>query len=244
MLCWKLRNNHRFAIMHLSNLHSTTSELVLATRDCVIISNDEGGGEQDTTMTNENWQLSCSLARKKKKNEASTSSSEMTTSSDSTIDKPVITDEDQINRSLYVGGMANANGVNQNQLQEVENHSPQVRAQSPVISAFINQRLETLKRDYRNLDTVTKYTEEGDNSPNVSLRSQCSYCPEEEPYTTQRLKKAGPEFAKFCKVLEILETEEENVAMDLESEVVHTGQTQTQTDLGQSQSQSQGEFYF
>lgn len=244
MLCWKIQNNRKYGIMHLNSLHSTPSELVLATRDCVVISNDEGGGEQDTTMTGEKWQRSCSLVRKEKSPDDSTSLSQLITSSENSIDKPVITDEVGTTTTLHVKGLAN--GVDHHHLspQRVENYCPQGRAQSPVISAFIDQRLELLKQQYHDLDSVTKYTEEGNNSPAFSLHSRCSYCPEDEPYTVQRLKKAGPEFAKFQEVLEVLETEEENVAMDLESELVHTGQTQTQTEMGTQQSQSQEGSYF
>ncbi len=213
MICWKKRNNRKFNLTH--SVTPTTSEIILSTRDCVIITNDDGGGEEDTNMTDENWKRSCQLPRKEPL--------AMSDSSDS------------------------SNSINEPLTQEIQNNEicPPVlaRAKSPVISAFIDKRLEVLRNEYRDIDSIREFEDEGDLSSNITLDSVCSYAPvDEEEYTVERLKKAGPEFHKFVGLLEALTAEEEG-DMDMESEIVHTGQTQTQTQTEMG-TQSQGGLYF
>lgn len=196
---------------------SSPSELILATRDCVVISNDAGGGEQDTTMTDEKWQQSVPLPRK----DIPRPSPSATTSSEESITK-------------------SSNKDSQSQHHGSAKQSPQMRAQSPVISAFIDQRLESMRSEYPDLDTVKVFTDEGEGNSKVSLDSYCSYQAQEEPYTLARLRRAGPKFLVFANLLEVLAAEEDK-GEDVESKIVHTGLTQTQTENG---TQSQGEFYF
>ena len=202
---------------------SSPSELVLATRDCVIISNDAGGGEQDTTMTDEKWQQSVPLPRKKTAN-GSTSSS--------TVSSSEVSSHENNNNN-------NSSEAVTSEMHRQHSGTDLVRAQSPVISAFIGQRLESLSKEHSVLDTMTEYKEEGEGSSKVSLESYCSYQPQDEAYTMERLRRAGPEFQKFAGLLEVLCVEERDGedGEDVESKIAHTGLTQTQT-------QSQGEVYF
>lgn len=237
MICWKRCTSRKYRLSS-NGTHSTHSELALATRDCVVISNDDGGGEQDTTMTEEKWQQSIPIPRKNmiedEKQPASSSSSES-----SVIRKQPITDDEVI---VNQGAMMGAGEV------EDEIPPPSVvptvttgRAQSPIISAFIDDRLEQLRQQYRDLDSVHVFSEEGECASVVSLSSSCSYESKGSEYTLERLKKAGPEFQKFAGLLEMFKVDEEAEGDDVESRLVHTGltQTQTQTEAG-SQSQSQG----
>ena len=173
------------------------------------------------------------------------------TDSRSTIDKPIVVDEDSpeffVNpNTIHISNGAPKHFAAHDVPQKKESHSPRRRATSPVISAFIDQRLEHFNNMHSEYNQVTQFSHEGSgSSPALSLRSRCSYLPEEEPYTVEDLKNAGPLFAKFQAILEILELEEENVAEDLESERVHTGQTQTQTQTEAGNfSQSQGPLFY
>lgn len=209
---------------------SSHSEMVLATRDCVVISNDAGGGEQDTTMTDEKWQQSVPIPRKET---LKVSSSSSTTSSELSIGKPEIVEETVSKQQLQQQLMVN----------DATNETFQARAKSPVISAFIDQRLEALRKEYPDHDSVRVFADEGECVSKVSLNSFCSYQSKEEQYTLERLKRAGPEFQRFAGLLEVLAADEDEV-VDTESEVVHTGLTQTQTQSqGDSQTLPAG-FYF
>lgn len=212
-----------------NGVSSSPSELVLTTRDCVIISNDSGGGEQDTTMTDEKWQQSVPTQRKEMTADTSPSSS---TSSGASIAKSPDVEAAYVVREQHL------------QVPTTPTRSPQNRAQSPVISAFIDQRLESLRSEYRDLDTLKEFAEEGEGDSKVSLDSSCSYQDKEEAYTLARLQKAGAEFQIFAGLLEVLGAEEEEEGVDdVESQIAHTGLTQTQTQTTQSQGAG-GEFYF
>jgi len=204
---------------------------------------EDGAGEEDTAMTGE--KMMKALGAREGTNEDQNS----VASSGSTIDKPVLNEYvDVIANHNAIHHVANGMSNHYSRLEvpkKLESHSPpRRRATSPVISAFIDQRLEHFNNMYSDYNQVTQFSHEGSgSSPALSLHSHCSYLPEEEAYTLEDLKKAGPLFAKFQAVLEILELEEENLAEDLESERVHTGQTQTQTEAGNF-SQSQGPLFY
>lgn len=231
MICWRRYTNHNQGLLNLEGRSSPTSELALATRDCVVISNDAGGGEQDTTMTDQKWQQSVPVSRKESHKDNSSSSSTSSSGVSIDIDKPLTAEQESM------------------QLQLPENQLLLTRAQSPVISAFIDQRLEALRMEYPDHDSLQVFSDEGEGTSKVSLNSFCSYKSKEEPYTVERLRKAGPIFQRFVGLLEVLGADEEET-VDMESEVVHTGLTQTQQSQSQSQSQggagSQGNggFYF
>lgn len=230
MVCWRRYTTHKQSMRNLASHNS--AQMVLGTRDCVVISNDAGGGEQDTTMTEEKWQQSIPLSRKCSDSGGHTSSSsdddnDTATSSDRSIQKPRPPADDREGEEEEAATQ-----------QTSSEQEPKPRAQSPVISAFIDRRLEALGKEYPDHDTMRVYSEEGDTTSKISLNSFCSYQSREEPYTVERLEKAGPRFRQFAGLLEVLVAEEEAGTVDTESEVVHTGLTQqTQT---QSQTQSQG----
>ena len=210
MVYWKRQRARKLSLRHSNgNVSASPSELILATRDCVVISNDSGGGEQDTTMTDEKWQQSVPIPRR----EAPRTSQNSTSSSDESIIKSPQKDS-----------------------PTQQKQSPQGRAKSPIISAFIDQRLESLRHEYPDLDAVKEFAEEGEGNSRVSLDSYCSYQTQEETYTLARLRRAGPQFQVFANLLEVLVAEEETED-DVDSKIAHTGLTQTQTESG---TQSQG----
>ena len=232
MICWRRHTNRKLAMLNLDGRRSPISDVLLATRDCVIISNDAGGGEQDTTMTDEKWQQNMPLPRKEGHEDKDTpTSSSSPTSSGSSIDKP-LRSETTTQQQQYL------------EATMTSQQPTQTRAKSPVISAFIDQRLEALRKEYPDHDSIQVFSDEGEGTSKVSLDSFCSYQSKEEPYTTERLRQAGPAFQRFAGLLEVLGADEEET-VDLESELVHTGLTQTQTQSqGGAGSQGNGVFFF
>ena len=187
-------------------------------------------------MTDEKWQQSIPLHRKEMDKDGKELAS--SSSSATSIQKPkIMEDEVIVNQSAMVGM---EEGIPPPSL--AADPPPLARAQSPIISAFIDQRLEDLRQQYPDLDSMKVFADEGDCASNVSISSSCSYHSKGSEYTLERLKKAGPEFQKFVGLLEML-TVDEDEGDDLESRLVHTGltQTQTQTEMGWSQSQSQSQ---
>ena len=229
MFCKKLQLNSKYSTMRLTagHLHSIPCKLTMASRDSIGVSNIEGGGEQDTSMTYEKWKQSCSPPRKDKTQEDNTPLSEITLSSESSIDKPLIFDETDVPVVKY------------DHLPQlgIGNQPPQGSMQGPLINDYIFHRLEMLKSQYCHKNAIRKLEDRVSNAPSLSLQSQCSHCLNDELYTVQHLKKAGPELASCGKVLDVL-AEEENEMMDLESELVSTGHTKTQAETRALQSQS------
>ncbi len=238
MICWRRCTTRKYYNVHANELTSSPSEMILATRDCVVISNDAGGGEQDTTMTDEKWQKSIPLPRKNM-NEDGKQASSSNSSEVSILRKPRII-EDEVIFNPSAGGGAGAMGSEIPPPSIISNGAipPTIRAQSPIISAFIDQRLEMLRQQYPDLDSTRVFADEGECLSTISLNSSCSYQSKGSEYTLERLRKAGPQFQQFVDLLEMLRADEEE-GDDLESRLVHTGltQTQTQTEAG---SQSQG----
>lgn len=163
-------------------------------------------------MTDEIWQQSVPIPRK----ELPKTSQNSTTSSDESIVK-----------------------TPQKESPSQQRQSPHGRANSPIISAFIDQRLESLRNEYPDLDAVKEFAVEGEGNSRVSLDSYCSYQAQEEAYTLARLRRAGPQFQIFANLLEVLSAEGEEEE-DVDSKIAHTGLTQTQTESG---TQSQGVDY-
>ena len=171
--------------------NSSQGTLDLLNRQCLVISNEAGGGEQDTVMGMDEWSKSLAPDKQRGKEENKSTSS----SSNTSITKPAFL-------SL-------------------------ARANSPTISAFIHDKIEAVPKEYRDMDSICEYKEEGTISHTGSLSSICSSVDSE--YTVERLRQAGPEFAPFVGLLASVLEEEETIGNDCQvSELAHTGNTQTQ----------------
>lgn len=169
--------------------NSSQGTLDLLNRQCLVISNEAGGGEQDTVMGMDEWSKSLVKDKQKGKEEINSNSS----SSNTSITKPPIL----------------------------------ARANSPTISAFIHDKIEAVPKEYRDMDSIYEYKEEGTISHTGSLSSICSSVDSE--YTVEKLRQAGPEFAPFVGLLASVLEEEETIDNDSHgSELAHTGNTQTQ----------------
>ncbi len=139
---------------------------------CLVISNDPGGGEQDTPM---DWQR---------------------------------------NR-VHISPSSSSTSIVKAQLS---NSLP--RASSPTIQAFIEHEVQAANREELNIDTMTVFCEEGSGSDAGSLSSICSSLEEEEEeYTLDRLRSAGPQFRPLVDLLEAILEED---VIDSASEVTHT----------------------
>ena len=98
------------------------------------------------------------------------------------------------------------------------------RANSPPIDKFIQEKLDGISKDYRDVDSLCEFEDEGSDSETGSLSSICSSSAE-SVYTIEKLRQAGPEFEPFIDLLTCL-LEEEEEQIDGGSQQAHTGNTQ------------------
>lgn len=99
------------------------------------------------------------------------------------------------------------------------------RAASPTIGAFIKEKIEGVPKEYRDIDSLYEFEDEGEDSITGSLSTICSSLAGSE-YTVEQLREAGPEFEPFIDLLaSVLESDEEEDS-DGGSQQAHTGNTQ------------------
>lgn len=101
-----------------------------------------------------------------------------------------------------------------------------ISASSPTIQAELEERVRSANEDYRSLDSIHEYEDEGECSEASSLSDICAGLEEGHEYTVENLMKAGPQFSQFVCLLESIIEEEEEMNDSGDSEIAHTGMTQ------------------
>ena len=157
-----------------------TKEMDLLGRQCLVISNESGGGEQDTAM---DWS-SVPLSRK----------------------------------NLRLSPASSAASIPKTHVK-----LPISRANSPIIQSFIEEQVEAANQELQDTDSLREFCEEGGASDAGSLSSICSSLDNEE-YTLERLRNAGPRFEGVAELLGNILTSENDIIIDSGSEVPHTRQ--------------------
>ena len=148
---------------------------------CLVISNDPGGGEEDIHMDRHH---------------------------------------DHVHARVPSASSASMTSIPKAQLTNSATELP--RATTPTISAIIQQQVAAADREVLNIDGTMQFHDEGDGSIVGSLSSICSTLEDEqEEYTIDRLREAGPNFQPLVSMLEVI-LEEENI--DSVSEVTNTTQ--------------------
>lgn len=100
------------------------------------------------------------------------------------------------------------------------------QAAGPTIGEFIREKIEGVPKEYRDIDSLYEYEDEGNGSITGSLSTICSSIAESE-YTIDKLRAAGPELEPFIDLLadDVFESEDEE-ELDGDSQQAHTGNTQ------------------
>lgn len=227
MLCYKTARKRRLKyLVRQASVASAESHLEqeMFSRHGLVISNEPGGGEQDTSMTTTRWeQRYAPQARAQSPHH----------NQEQTQERHVKFD---LSRTSY-------NSSN-NSLAEPENVrliSGRTSTSSPTIQAVLEERVMAANEQYRNLDAIREYEEEGACSEASSLSDICAGL-EGEQYTVEHLMKAGPQFSQFVGLLESIEEEEEELNDSAGSEVAHTGMTQA-TPLTTTQATAEFPYY-
>ena len=191
----------------------TRLEQEMFSRHCLVISNNPGGGEQDTSMTTTRWERRYAPQAQAQAHAQLSSQRGQ--------------ERDQKRRVKFDLSTTSYNSSNDS-LAEPENLqlvATRTTTSSPTIQAVLEERLRVANEEYRNLDAIREYEDEGTCSEASSLSDICSGL-EGEQYTVEHLMRAGPQFSQFVGLLEIIMEEEEELNDSAGSEVAHTGMTQ------------------
>ena len=196
----------------------------------VVISNEQGGGEEDTSHID--W---APLSLK----HGSTSKSSPASSSITTKDSPASkASHNSSSKSTRSSGSSQKNTKyrfrlpvvsEKGTLEEEGEGEDNVRSNSPVIRAYLEERVNTANEEITSVDSLRKFCEEGSEDSEVdSLSSAYSDLNNdfEEVYTLERLRAAGPPLSSLAPLLEdVLDSRGDRNARHNSSDVLLTSQT-------------------
>ena len=220
MVCYKVGKKRRLKyLVRQTSVVSADSHLEqeMFSRHCLVITNEPGGGEQDTAMTRTRWERRYAPQPAHQNNDEQ---------NQPTKERHVKFD---LSKTSYNSSM--------DSIAEPENISliaARETTSSPTIQAVLEERVRAANEQYRNLDAIREYEEEGTCSEASSLSDICSGL-EDEEYTVEHLMRAGPQFSQFIGLLESIVEEEDEMNDSGESEVAHTGMTQATPLTGMTQ---------
>ena len=175
------------------------------TSQTLVISNEEGGGEADTEMSD-----FASLASKQ---QYGLQASPATSRSESLASKASRATESKKKINIYhtvAPILENA--------QEKTDGEANVRSNSPVIRAYLQEKINAANADSTSIDSTRKFCDESSESDSASLSSTYSQLsiPEEDNYTMERLKAAGPQLSSLIPLLEhVLDNDAANIGNGL-----------------------------
>jgi hypothetical protein len=216
MLCYKTAKRKRLKyLVRQASIASADSrvEQEMFSRHGLVITNEPGGGEQDTSMTTTRWEQRYIPTPHR--------TTSTTTTPNRNQERHVKFD---LSKTSY--NSSNDSIAEPERVPVVIANPGRVSASSPTIQAELEDRVRSANEDYRSLDSIREYEEEGECSEASSLSDICAGLEEGQEYTVEHLMKAGPQFSQFVSLLESIIEEEEEMNDSGESEIAHTGTTQ------------------
>ncbi|MCG8622321.1 MAG: hypothetical protein MJE68_10055 [Proteobacteria bacterium] len=224
MLCYKTAKKKRLKyLVRQASIASADNriEQEMFSRHGLVITNEPGGGEQDTSMTTTRWEQRYVPMPARQTIKATTMTSTTTT--------PNRNQERHVKFDLSKTSYNSSNdsiAEPENVPVVIANPGGRISASSPTIQAELEDRVRSANEEYRSLDSIREYEEEGECSEASSLSDICAGLEEGQEYTVEHLMKAGPQFSQFVSLLESIIEEEEELNDSGESEIAHTGMTQ------------------
>lgn len=212
MACYKAAQKRRLKyLVRQAAIASANSrmEQEMFSRDYLVISNDPGGGEQDTAMTRTRWESRYAPQATQRNNDNNRNQSP----------------KRHVKFDLSKTSYNSLEDVSVTEPESVSLIAVRESTSSPTIQAVLDERVMAANEEYRNLDAIREYEEEGACSEASSLSDICSGL-EVEEYTVEHLMRAGPQFSQFIGLLESIAEEEEERNDSGDSEIAHTGMTQ------------------
>ena len=220
MLCYKMAKKRRLKyLVRQASIASADSriEQEMFSRHGLVITNEPGGGEQDTSMTTTRWERRYAPAPSR-------------TTPNQNQERHVKFD---LSKTAY--NSSNDSIAEPESVPVVIVNPGRITASSPTIQAELEERVRNANEGYRSLDSIREYEEEGQCSEASSLSDICAVLEEGHDYTVEHLMKAGPQFSQFVGLLESIVEEEEEMNDSEESVIAHTGMTQATPLTGMTQ---------
>ena len=169
----------------------------------LVISNEQGGGEEDADDVD--WEPITIKCRSSSSGKSSTPSSQNNSSSKSSPESKASSGgstEKTRNKHHFLLPVYEKEDVDGEEKEEND-----VRSNSPVILAYLEERLNTANDELLSVDSLRNYCEEGSEDSEVdSLSSACLQLnsngeENEEGYTLERLQAAGPPLSSLAPLL-------------------------------------------
>lgn len=172
---------------------------LFAPSQAIIISNEQGGGEEDTATVD--W--SPLNVKDKSTTEPSPASTRTTSSKVSQVSNASQASSESRSRTkkyrfqlpISEKGDIDAEGEGE------EEGEGNVRSNSPVIQAYLEDRVTAANDDIMSVDSLHKFCEEGSEDSEVDSLSSDLNSEDEEEYTLERLRAAGPPLSSLAPLL-------------------------------------------
>ena len=226
---WRQRKKKRtYLVGDTEKMNNQELAELFTPSQAVVISNEQGGGEEDTNHVD--WApLSLTRGPTSKPSPASsrsTTTKESPASRISHISNSSSSESSQKKRKYRFRLPVSEKET----LEEEEEGEGDVRSNSPVIRAYLEERVNIANDEIMSVDSLRKFCDEGSEDSEVdslsSAYSDLNNNDNEEEYTLERLRAAGPPLSALAPLLEhVLDSGGEASARDSSSDILLTSQT-------------------
>ena len=222
MCYWQRRRKRRTYLIGAAEKAGSQDLAELFTpSQALVISNEQGGGEEDTAIVD--WSP---LTTKRKSITQASPASSRASSKGSQASKG-----SRASRSSHTSrGSRSKRRRYQVQLpiheKEEVDGDENVRSNSPVIRAYLQERVDTANEEVKSVDSIREFCEEGSDDDSESAESLSSLgsglSSDEEDYTVERLRAAGPPLSSLAHLLEHVLHSGENSIRDSSSDILQS----------------------
>ena len=197
---WRSRRKKRTYLIGASDkMGSQELAEVFMPSQAIIISNEQGGGEEDTDDVD--WApltLKCGSSAGKPSPPVSTPAA--SSSKESPASRA--SHESKTSTEVYQFRLPVAEKEGKGVGERGEDDDGEVKSNSPIIRAYLEERVNTANDDVLSVDSVHKFCEEGSEDSEVDSLSSVVSSEGEEEYTLERLTAAGSPLSSLAPLLE------------------------------------------
>ena len=171
----------------------------LAPSQAIVISNEQGGGEADTTTMD--WTpLNAKRTSPTKLSPASSRTTTTSSSRGSILSSTSHTSTGSMSkRKKYTFQLP---VPEKEEVDGAEKEDENIRSNSPVIRAYLEERVNAANDEVLSVDSLRRFQEEGSENSEVDSLSSALNSDSEEEYTLERLRAAGPPLSTLTPLLQ------------------------------------------